>query len=107
MMGIIRNNRDYKDGTPAFEIDILDEKNDYPFKQNKRISSKLFIGKDEFICGMRNTHGAGSWMCPDLRDKNDQTKVRLSEVLMKNGYKKNDPIKLNYDRTKNELTIEK
>ena len=107
MIGIIRNNRHYKDGTPAFEIDIIDGKKDYPFKHKKRISSKLFIGKDEFICGMRYTHKAGSWMCPDLRDKNNQAKIRLSQVLMKNNYKKNDRININFNKLKNELSIDK
>jgi len=106
MTGIIRNNRNYKDGTPAFEIDIIDEKEEYLFKHKQRKSSKLFIGKEEFNCGMRFTHKAGAWMCPDLRDKNDQSKVRLSEVLMKNGYKKNQRIKINFEKSKNELTIE-
>lgn len=108
MKGIIRQNRNYSDGYPAFEIDIyLDYEDEYPIKHGKRISSKLNIGKESFISGIRHKDNLVPWMSPDLIDIHNEKKVQLSEILIKNGYKKNDRIKIKFDKLKNKLTIKK
>lgn len=108
MKGIIRSNRNYTDGQPAFEIDIfLEYEGEFPLRHGERIASKFKIGTEEFISGIRFTEHAGAWMCPDLNNVYHGTKVRLSEILLKHGYTKNENVRLEYDNNKNEIIINK
>ncbi len=107
MKGVIRNNRNYSDGVPAFEIDVyLDDENEFPLKVDERVPVKLKIVSEEFVAGIRYTENAGAWMSPDTYNNRNE-KIRLSEILLKHGFKKNESIKLEYDKTRNEITIKK
>ena len=107
MEGVIRSPRNYSGGQPVFEIDIFLEYDDeFPLKDGERIASKLKIGSEEYISGIRYKENVGPWMCPDLRNIYNSN-VKLSEVLLKNGFTKNEKIKLEYDKMLNAITIRK
>lgn len=108
MDGKIRQVGNYSCGIPRFEVDIfLEYDEEYPLKDGERVASKLKIGDEQFISGIRYKEHLGPCMCPDLIDVYNQTKMRLADVLIKNGFAKNEEIKLEYDKILNKITIKK
>ena len=109
MHGVIRSSGNYADNQERFEIWIcLEEHEVFPFVMNERLSCLLIINFENYICGVRSTPDSGSWISPDLRGPNKpEMKCRLSEVLIKNGFNKNELVELQFDSSKKEFVINK
>lgn len=106
MKGVIRHIDNYSDGQPRFEINIqLEKENEFPIKIGQRVSTILNIGHENFIAGVRCTNNLGPWMCPNLTDVYHKSKIRLSEVLLKNGFTKNKRVKLEYGNSRNKIAL--
>ena len=105
MTGIIRNNRNYSDGKPSFEIDLY--QNTFPVIHKKRVVCNLKINDKTYLAGVRHLTHTGPWISPYLNDLKSGEKLRLSEILIKNGFRKNEHINLNYEKASNTLIIQK
>ena len=98
MIGKISSPGNYADGTPRFEIGIFpDESLSNIIHHGVRNEIKLKIGPMIYTAGINSTETSGMWIAPDIYDYSGVCeKIRLSEVLIKNGFKKNDEIELLY-----------
>ena len=99
MKGKISSPGNYVDGTPRFEIGIYpDESLLNDIHIDVRNAIKLKIGPLIYTAGINSTEKAGMWIAPDIYDfTGNCEKLRLSEVLIKKGLKKNQEIELNYN----------
>jgi|GEM_PF-4650314 len=108
MRGIIRNNRNYNDGYPAFEIDIyLDKEKEFRVAHKKRVVYNLQVNNKNYLASIRHLKHLGTWMSPYLNDLRTGERIRLSEILIKNGFMKNENINLKYDKKSKTLFLEK
>ena len=65
-----------------------------PYQYHTRVGINLFVGNSRYRSGLRSKPKTPYvWICPDLRDTNDQ-KVSLARVLDENGFEKNDRVVL-------------
>lgn len=93
----------YSDKTIRLEIGIYD--NSLPHRYGERLNYTLRVNEQTFTCGVNSTEQSGIWIGPDLYDIQTNDKIRLSEVLMENGFSKNEEIEINYTPGSNELEI--
>lgn len=107
MEGTIRFVGNYTDGKERFEI-WLRHTEGFPIVYNQRLAYNIKIGTSQYLAGIRFTERFGGWICPDLRDlKNSSKKIRLSEILLSNGFKRNEPVNIKVDQSNKEITIQK
>lgn len=106
MEGAVRFVGNYSDGKERFEI-WLKHFQDFPIVYNQRLNYKIKIGDFVFLAGLRFTEKFGGWICPDLRDLTNSKKIRLSEILLSNGFKRNEPVNIKVNQTNKEITIQK
>lgn len=106
LIGKIRSVGYYSDGVDIFEIGIAEPK-DLPVQAGKRLEYYIKIGNNSFKAGIRYTEKAGTWVSPDLYDIDGlNKKVRLSDILLSNGFDKNQKVNLQIDLQTKEITIE-
>lgn len=107
MKGKISSPGNYADGTPRFEIGIYpDETFSKEIHNGVRNEIKLKIGPLIYNAGINSTENAGMWIAPDIYDTTGNLyRFRLTEVLIKNGFKKNQEIELVYDSTSGIIEI--
>ncbi|RYE56752.1 MAG: hypothetical protein EOP48_07330 [Sphingobacteriales bacterium] len=107
MKGAIRFISNYSDGKGRFEIPISDATG-FPIVYSERLDYVFRIGYSFFKGGIRFTEKAGGWVCPDLYELDPPfNKAYLSDVLLKNGFQKNEPVDLFLDEKDKEITIRK
>jgi hypothetical protein len=109
MFGIIRSPGNYSDGQKSFEIVLYFEDDEkFPIIFNVRINHTLTIGESQYIGGVRSTEKSGSWISPDIYNLNNPSqRLRLSEVLLKNGFKINEEVIIFHNPERKELVINK
>ena len=88
----------YTDGLERMEIWINKRQADpLPYQDNTRIPITLKIGNEEYEAGLRTTPNMPVvWISPDLRD-NRGKKISLAQVIINNGFTKNQRIYLEVD----------
>lgn len=98
MKGKISSPGNYSDGTPRFEIGIYpDESLSNVIHHGVRNEIKLKIGPMIYTAGINSTETSGMWIAPDIYDYTGNCqRLRLSEVLIKKGFKKNQEVDLDY-----------
>lgn len=107
IIGAIRCPGYYADGEESFEI-WLSDSGQFPLVSNQRSEYILRTPQGQFICGIRFTERNGGWVCPDLHEVSLQKrKVRLSNILKKNGFQRNEKVKLFLDSETRIFEIEK
>jgi len=63
---------------------------------------------DNEMLSLRFTKDAGGWICPDAYDfDKPEEKDKLSEILLKNGFAKNEKVSLVIDESKKQIDIVK
>lgn len=99
MKGKITSPGNYTDGAPRFEIGIYpDESLLNNIHLGVRNEIKLKIGPLIYTAGINSTEKAGMWIAPDIYDYTGVCeRIRLSKVLIKNGFKINEEIELMYN----------
>ncbi|MGZ8516885.1 MAG: hypothetical protein ACXWWD_06020 [Chitinophagaceae bacterium] len=107
MKGVIRFISYYSDGKERFEIPISDA-DKFPIIYNQRFEYIFRVGYSFYKGGIRFTEKNGGWICPDLYELDVPfKKVHLSDVLLKNGFQKNEPVNLIVDENAKEIIIRK
>jgi hypothetical protein len=106
MKGVIRSTGTYSDGKENFEI-RLDSIEEFPRLYNDRFIYILVVDKNRFISGVRITEKNGAWLCPDLYTTNNKAKIRLSEVLINHGFRRNEEVDITLDTSKKVIQIKK
>jgi hypothetical protein len=109
MTGKITSPGKYSDGTPRFEVGVyLEDDSSLPYTHHQRLSFSLRIGQQIFICGLNSTEASGCWIAPDIYDfHNPNKKLRLAEVLLEEGYNKNEKVQVDYLPDSKEIRISK
>ena len=107
MYGIIRSPGIYSDKVERYEINLyLTDNESFPFVLNQRVNYTMLIGTEQFIGGVRSTETSGSWISPDIYGvTNPSQRLRLSELLLRYGFVKNEEVRIVYDVEKKELII--
>ena len=105
--GIIRSPGIYSDKVDRYEISLyIDDNENFPVVLNQRVNYTLTIGTEQFIGGVRSTETSGSWISPDIYDvTNPSQRLRLSEVLLRHGFVKNEEVRIVFYAEKRELII--
>jgi hypothetical protein len=107
MKGVIRFINNYSDGHERFEI-MLDAPKDFQVIYNEKLNYVLKINDSSYTCAVRSTERNGSWICAYLYNLQAPfEKVRLSEVLIKNRFARNEVVNLMLDKKTKQLTINK
>jgi hypothetical protein len=98
----------YKDGIESFEIRINRKyETSLPCENGKRININLKINSTIYLAGLRVTlKGKNILISPDLLNS-DNEDVRLVDLMLKNGYRKNEKIILKYYHDKNLFAVKK
>jgi len=89
----------YADGVERMEI-WINKKKAYPlpFKLGIRVPIRLRVGAHVYHAGLRSTENNDYvWICSDLIDDKGK-KARLTKVLQKNSFNKNNVICLSIEK---------
>lgn len=98
----------YKDGVERIEIHINKKyENILPCVNSKRINIFLKLDKIIYTAGLRVTEqNAIIWICPDLKDL-EYKKVRLVDLILSNGFNKNDKIVMDFNPAEKIFNVKK
>ena len=104
MNGVINFLERYKDRNEMLEI-RLKETREFPFVNDQRVEYPIIIGDLKFIAGVRFTERNRGWISQNLTGVSGE-KIRLSEILVNNGYKRNQRITIAHDLENKILILE-
>lgn len=105
--GTIRFINNYSDGSERWEIPVKDP-DGFSYVDGKPFITPIRIGQEDFLCTVRFTKRNGCWICAYLFEvNNSKTKIRLSEILLKNGFQKNERVILKLQNERNRIKLQK